>query len=30
MLPRPWLLPSFEDARDSGLTGLKAEFEGRI
>lgn len=30
MEPRPWLLPSLEDARDTELGNLKAEFEGRI
>lgn len=30
MESRPWLLPSLEDARDSELGNLKAEFEGRI
>jgi HK97 gp10 family phage protein len=30
MEPRPWLLPSFEDARDDELAGLRAEFESRI
>lgn len=30
MQPRPWLMPSFEDARDDALSGIRAEFEGRI
>lgn len=30
MEPRPWLLPSFEDARDTETGNLAAEFEGKI
>jgi HK97 gp10 family phage protein len=30
MHPRPWLMPSLEDARDEELSGIRAEFEGRI
>jgi HK97 gp10 family phage protein len=30
MQPRPWLMPSLEDARDDEIAGIRAEFEGRI
>lgn len=30
MEPRPWLLPSFEDARDTETGNLAAEFEGKL
>ncbi len=30
MEPRPWLLPAFEDAIAEELSGIKAEFEGRL
>ena len=30
MEPRPWLLPSFEEARDAETGTLAAEFEGKI
>jgi HK97 gp10 family phage protein len=30
MEPRPWLLPSFEDARDNETGNLAAEFEGNL
>lgn len=30
MEPRPWLLPSFEDARDTEMGNLSAEFEGKL
>lgn len=30
MEPRPWLMPSFEEAKSSVGQGLRAEFEGKI